>query len=154
MGHAKFWNCINEAALFLGKFYLAIIGAVRIFKWLHQNCLIFVKISARGNRGSSHFQMTSLNLGHFCENVNSWLQAQLKFSSECIWTALFSWTLLIVIIGPVRLMIIGGGQVFKWHHCVMYCAILSFIIDATPFVLKMHSYLWIFFWRSGTFGLT
>ena len=27
----------------------------------------------------------------------------------------------------------------------MYCVILSVVIDATPFVLKMHSYLWIFF---------
>ena len=122
-----------------------IIGAVRIFKWHHQNCLIFAKISACDSTGSSNFQMTSLNLGYFCENVNSWLQGQLKFSSDCIWIALFSWTLLIVVIGPVRLVIIGGGQAFKWHHRVMYCVILSVIIDATPFVLKMHSYLWIFY---------
>ena len=88
--------------------------------------------------------MTLLDLGYFCENFNSRLQAQLKFSSESIWIVLFLWTLLIVIIGPVRLMMIGGGHVFKWHHRAMYCAILSFIIDAAPFVLKMHSYLWRF----------
>ena len=102
---------------------------MRIVKWHNQNCLIFAKVWARDNRGSLNFQMTSLNLGYF----------------ECIWITLFSWTLLIVIIGPVRLVIIGGGQVSKWHHRVMYCVILSVIIDATPFVLKMHSYLWIFF---------
>ena len=88
--------------------------------------------------------MTSLNRGYFCENFISWLQGQLKFSRECISIALLSWTLLIVIIGLVRLLIIGGGQVFKWHR-VMYCVILSVIIDATSFVLKMQSYLWIFF---------
>ena len=46
--------------------------------------------------------------------------------------------------GLVWLVIIGGGQVFKWHR-VMYCVILSVIVDATPFVLKMQSYLSIFF---------
>ena len=118
---------------------------MRIFKWHHQNCLIFAKISVRYNRGSSNFQMASLNLGYFCENFHSWLLGQLKFSSECKRIALFSCTLLIVIIGPVRLVIIGGGQVSKWLHRVMYCTILLVIIDATPFVLKMHSCLWIFF---------
>ena len=89
--------------------------------------------------------MTSLNLGYFWKNFKLWLQRQLKFSSECIWTSLFSWALLIVITGPDWLGAIGGGQVFKWHHCVMYCVILSFFIDATRFVLKMYSYLGIFF---------
>ena len=50
-----------------------------------------------------------------------------------------------MILGPVGLVIIGRVQVSKWHNRVMYCVILSVIIDATPFVLKMHSYLWIFF---------
>ena len=144
---AKFSSHISKTALFWGKVYLVIIGTVRIIKWHHQNSLIFAKIWAPHNRGSANFQMTSLNLGYFCENLNSWLQGQFKISSECTWIAFFSWTLLIVIIGPVRLVIIGGGQVFKWHHHVMYCIILSFVIGATPFVLKMHSYLWIFFFE-------
>ena len=144
---------ISKTALFLEKVYLLIIGAVQIFKWYHQNCLIFFKISARDNSSSSNFQMTLLDLGYFCENFNSRLQAQLKFSSESIWIVLFSGTLLIVIIGPVRLMMIGGGHFFKWHHRAIYCAILSFIIDAAPFVLKMHSYLWRFCLRSSMFHL-
>ena len=144
---------ISKTALFLGKVYLLIIGSVRIFKWYHQNCLIFLKISARDNSSSSNFQMTLLDLGYFCENFNSRLQALLKFSSECIWIALFSWTLLILITEPVRLMMIGGVQVCKWHHRAMYCAILYFIIGAAPFVLKMHSYLWRFCLRSGMFHL-
>ena len=129
--------------------YLVVIGSVRIFEWHHQIYLIFAKVSARDNS----FQIASLNLGYFCENFYSWLLGQLKFSSECIWIALFSGTLLIVITGLIRLVKIGGGQVSKWHHRVMYCAILSVIIYATPFVLKMHSYLWILFLRSGTFYL-
>ena len=53
--------------------------------------------------------------------------------------------LVFVVIGPDQLVIIGEGQVSNWHQRVMYCVILSFIIDATPFVLKMHSYMWIFY---------
>ena len=42
------------------------------------------KISACDYRGSSNFRITSLNLWYFCENSNSWLQGQLRFSSESI----------------------------------------------------------------------
>ena len=147
-------------------FQLVIIGDGQIFKSHQQNLFILGKSLLRDNRGSanfqgtsklsyfcnnfsswrgsSNFQMTSLNLVYFCENFISWLQGQLKFSRECIWIALLSWTRLIVIMGLVWLVIIGGGQVFKWHR-VMYCVILSVIVDATPFVLKMQSYLLIFF---------
>ena len=118
---------------------------MQIFKWHHQNCLIFAKISARDNRSASNFQTTSLNLVLFCETFYSWLQGQFKFSSERIWIALVSGALLVVIIGPVQLVIVGGGQVSTWHHRIMSCVILSVIIDATAFVWKMHSYLRIFF---------
>ena len=116
-----------KTALYLGKVYLVIIGTVQIFKWHHQNCLIFVKKLTLDNRAISNFQMTSLNLGYFCKNFNSRLQGQLKFSSECIWIALYLWTLLIVIIGPVRLVIIGGGQVISL--CYVLCYIIFYHRD-------------------------
>ena len=37
------------------------IGAVQIFKILQQNCFIFAKISARGNRGSAIFKTPQQN---------------------------------------------------------------------------------------------
>ena len=113
-----------KTALYLGKVYFVIIGTVQIFKWHHQNCLIFVKNSTHDNRGKSKFQMTSLNPGYLCKNFNSWSQGQLKFSSECIWIALFWWTILIVIIGPVRFVIIGGGQVTS--SCYVLCYIFFY----------------------------
>ena len=81
---------------------------------------------------------------------------------------LFLWTLLIVITGPVQLFKLyhkksliflkfwicdnqkrSGFQVTSLCYVLCYCIVeynvqttnLSFIIDATPFVLKMHSYL-------------
>ena len=84
---------------------------------------------------------------------------------------LFLWTLLIVITGPVQLfksyhkksLIFlqfwicdnqkrSGFQVTSSCYILCYCIAeynvqttnSNFIIDATPFVLKMHSYLWIY----------
>ena len=69
-----------------------IIESIQFLKSLQENCLIFAKLSARDNRGSSNFQVTSskifakiltldnrgslnfqmdsLNLGYFGENCN------------------------------------------------------------------------------------
>ena len=84
---------------------------------------------------------------------------------------LFLWTLLIVITGPVQLfksyhkksLIFlkfwicdnqkrSGFQVTSSCYVLCYCIVeynvqttnLSFIIDTTPFVLKMYNYLWIY----------
>ena len=43
-----------------------VVGAGQIFKSLQQNRFIFVKISARDNRGSSDFENTLTKLLYFC----------------------------------------------------------------------------------------
>ena len=57
--------------LFFRKLKPVIIDAVQIFELVQQNCLVFAKISARDNRGSSNFQITSRKLLYFCQNFTS-----------------------------------------------------------------------------------
>ena len=75
------------------KFHLVIIGKGRIFKRHHQNCLIFEKIIAHDNEGSSNVQMNSLNLGYFCKKY--WIKIiielkpiELKFAALNFWLPL------------------------------------------------------------------
>ena len=62
---------IFKAALFFRKFQIVIIWADQIFKSHQQTNLLLAKILSPDNRGSSVFQVTSLNIGCLCEDFSS-----------------------------------------------------------------------------------
>ena len=64
-GEVQIFKSLQQNYFILRKFQLVITGPVQIFKTLYQNRFIFEKISARNNRGSSNFIITSAKLIYF-----------------------------------------------------------------------------------------
>ena len=77
----RYSSHIKKSALLFPKFYPAIIGAVRIFKWLHKICLIFCQSLARDDWGSLNFQNTSIKRIIF-EKISAGDNGQFKFTNH------------------------------------------------------------------------
>ena len=104
---SNFSSHINKTTLFLGKCYLAIIRAVRIFDWIPKICQFFEKISVcdnknskfqiastklffwgkslpRDNRDSLNFQVTSSKLSYFLQKLQLLIIGVVQFSNHFI----------------------------------------------------------------------
>ena len=79
----QFWWCLFPLLhFFLGKCYLAIIRAVRIFNWLHKIYHIFEKFLPRDNRDSLNFQVTSSKLPYFWQKLQLLLIGAMQISKS------------------------------------------------------------------------
>ena len=142
----KFSSEFIEMVLFSSGHYLVIIGIKWIFKWHHQQSLIFCKISARDNRlkckFSSHINKTALFLGkcflaiirvvrifdwihkicHIFEKISA---CDNKDNSKCqiASTKLLFWGG----VGGVYLVITAIVWIFKWlcQNCLTFCKTFS-----------------------------
>ena len=99
--------------LFSLTLYLVIIGVVSVFKWHHQNCLIFAKILACDKRGSTNIQVTSLNpeaVVRGCSVKKDLLRKFAKFTGKNLCQSLFL----------IKLQASRPATLIKtrlWHRC-------------------------------------
>ena len=98
------------------KFNLLVLGAVKIFKWLHQKLLKAIHYfhkelhirCGRSGSGSENWKVVTDNRGNF--------------SSDIIKTSIF--------LQKFQLVIVGAGQIFRWISNDVFIFRKNFIIGA------------------------
>ena len=97
------------------KFDLLVLGAVKIFKWLHWKRLKAIYYFHELHIGSGRSRSASENWHIMTDNRDN-------FSSEIIKTSIF--------LQKFQLVIVGAGQIFRWISNDVFIVRKNFIIGA------------------------